>query len=221
MDLDLLERNSTSDEELRTFRNHLFYLITKPTLDVLDDDCKELQTFCIHANRRTRLQRPATRRVDSTFMAKHEVTSSMLSLAKAREALGKYVDLSQECLALAVVTGHLDCKYWIRRDGLVHDIASVMPLDNKPIRSAVRGVDPGWNVEAWRMPQNNTEFSKEFGEVLAFLCTPSAMAHVVKAQENQLLRACNAHIHRCPSVDILPDAFVVFGRLHTPYGPVS
>ena len=71
-----------------------------------------------------------------------------------------------DCLVLGVVTGEIDCKYWLA-DGLGADIAAVKPLNGKALRSAVREKAAEWSVEADMMPDDSQPYSHDFSEVRA------------------------------------------------------
>lgn len=157
-------------DRVNAFKKHLYSIITGDTLNVIEKDCKELQGYCINAYQKT-YQGPKSKKIDSTFFK--DVASSSSSSSSTRRALrltsptiatAAEIDPASDCLKLAVVKGKFDCKFWLR-DGLAYDIAALKTLDNQPIRSAVRGRDPGWNVEASRMPDDSLEHTKDFSEV--------------------------------------------------------
>ena len=71
----------------------------------------------------------------------------------------------KRCLILAVVTGDIDCKYWMS-DGLGADVAAVRPLTNKALRSAVRDKPAEWTIENDLLPDDTQPYSYDFAEVM-------------------------------------------------------
>lgn len=143
-----LMRKQLNDERTRanvtTFRDHLYDLITSTSTNVIQTDCSQVQDACINAKRESEAKPLESVAVDSTFFNKN----------------------AKDCLLLAVVKGMIDCKYWLR-DGLDEDIAATKQLNNRVIKSAVRGRDLGWTVESDRMPDDRLPHTKEFGQVCA------------------------------------------------------
>jgi len=76
-------------------------------------------------------------------------------------------DPAKKCLVLGVITGDIDCKYWLS-DGLAADVAAAKQYSNKALRSAVRAKTSNWAVEAGMMPDETQPYSHDFAEVCFF-----------------------------------------------------
>lgn len=90
---------------------------------------------------------------------------------KSNDLVSRKIDTSfftkrdgKECLILAVVTGDIDCKYWLS-DGLGADIVAAKQHANKALRSAVRAKVADWSVEPDMMPDEKKPYSYDFAEV--------------------------------------------------------
>ena len=127
------------------FTDKLYQLITSSALDTVSHNCSIYTDKCINAYQRLSETQKKSKKLDASFIWKAK-------------------DSTKECLALAVVTGNLDCKYWLS-DGLYADIAAVKPLSNKAVRSAVRNKAAGWTVVESKMPDDRVAYTTEFSEV--------------------------------------------------------
>ncbi len=77
-------------------------------------------------------------------------------------------DGKQKCLILGVLTGEIDCKYWMS-DGLGADVKAAKEYSNRVLRSAVRAKTASWTVDASLMPDEALEHSRDFSEVRAHI----------------------------------------------------
>lgn len=116
--------------------------------------------------------------------------------AESADLVSRKIDTSffterdgKQCLNLAVVTGDIDCKYWLR-DGLDADIVAAKQYANKALRSAVRAKAASWSVEADMMPDETQPHSYDFAEV--------SVLHAEKT--SRFAYSGIAHYPRVPSV---------------------
>ena len=72
-----------------------------------------------------------------------------------------------KCLKLAVVTGNIDCKFWLS-DGLVDDVSAVRQLVGKKLSSAVRGKPTSWTIRSDMILSDKSLYSTDFGQVCPF-----------------------------------------------------
>lgn len=131
---DLLKNENTTN-----FLGGLFHIFETEAMGVLSQDCKVASQKCINAVRKDN-EKKKSKRVDDTFFD------------------------SRKCLLMAIVTGNIDCKFWLS-DGLINDIQAVKAFHGKKLRSAVRQKSASWAVNQGMMPDDALPHSKEFGQV--------------------------------------------------------
>jgi hypothetical protein len=132
----------------------------------IQHDCTVLTDKCINAKRQDN-QKPASLKIDQSFFYDNP-------------------DKTKRCLTLAVVTGDIDCKYWMA-DGLCADVSAAKQLSNKALRSAVRDRPASWEVEPDRMPDEAQPYSYDFAEVTCFTKQLKFLSsHVAKTNTGRL-----------------------------------
>ena len=129
------------------FNDKLYQLITSSAIDTISHNCSIFTDRCI----------PEARKANQPARSK-KINANFIWRAK---------DPNKECLTMAVVTGMLDCKFWLS-DGLYADIQAIRPLANKALRSAVRKQAATWTVAESKMPGGDgVQHTTEFAEVLS------------------------------------------------------
>ncbi len=128
-----------------TFTDKLYKIITSSALDTVSHNCSIYTDRCINAYQKLSENLKKSKKIDASFEWKAK-------------------DPKKKCLTLGVVTGNLDCKYWLA-DGLYEDIKAIKPLANKAFRSAVRKKVAGWTVVESKMPDDKLAHTTDFAEV--------------------------------------------------------
>jgi hypothetical protein len=132
-------QNGANRDKYINFNNKVYGLITDQFLNTYTDKCAIYQDRCVNALLKEGQVQPRSRKIDQTF-----------------EHNG--------CLILGVITGQIDCKFWLR-DGLAADIQAIKDLNNKALKSAVRKKEADWNVFVGFMPDDTQQHTKSYEEV--------------------------------------------------------
>lgn len=132
------------------FNRRIYDIITSEVFNISQAGCSTSGNRCIPAVRRPG-QPDRSRRIDDTFYYQQRG--------------------GQKCLILGVVTGNIDCKFWMRRDGLDADIAVVSRHNNAPLTSAVRGKAASWSVYTNDLPNPAEEYTLSYAKVARTLWT--------------------------------------------------
>ena len=155
----------------------------------IQHDCTILTDKCINAKRQDNKE-PASLRINQSFFYDSP-------------------DKTKRGLTLAVVTGDIDCKYWLA-DGLRADVAAAKQLSNKALRSAVRDRPARWKVEPDRMPDEAQPYSYDFAEVTCFIKQLKFLSsHVAKKKHRSptpygcASRQCSCRAANCHSSMLL------------------
>lgn len=112
------------ESRLAEFNKRIYEIITSEVLNISQSGCTTYNDRCIPALRKTG-QPDRSRKIDDTFYQQRG---------------------DKKCFVLGVVTGNIDCKFWIQQDGLDADVAVVSRHNNVPLKTAVRGKSASWSV---------------------------------------------------------------------------
>lgn len=117
------------EDRLKEFNRRIYQILTEEVLNISQPDCSTYNDRCIPAVRKSG-QPDRSRKIDATFF----------------QTRG-----GKQCFILGMVTGNIDCKFWLR-DGIDADVAVVSRLNNAPLKSAVRKKYASWSVYTNDMP---------------------------------------------------------------------
>jgi hypothetical protein len=135
------------ESRLQEFNMRVYHLITSEVLNIVESECNAFGDRCIPSARKHG-EPDSSRKIDPTFFRQD----------------------NRSCLVLGVVTGNIDCKFWLR-DGLDADIAVVSRLNNRALTSPVRGKAANWEVYTSDLPDPTEAHTRSYAHVVRTLYT--------------------------------------------------